>query len=142
MMPQLGVMSQAHPRAAKEVFDKDCLVVLGTAIAATGAVKPGKPVMTVTLTRANGAVESHTCRGGEFHRIPLAANETAHIEVQPSRSHDVGAGRGKALERDVVGGLCGLILDARGRPLTFSADQVRNATQRAIDYEAMGLKIK
>jgi uncharacterized protein (TIGR01319 family) len=46
MMPQLGVMSGLHPRAAQEVFEKDCLIVLGTAIAPVGPSRPGRPVMT------------------------------------------------------------------------------------------------
>ena len=32
MMPQLGVLSSIHPEAALEVFNRDCLVRLGTAI--------------------------------------------------------------------------------------------------------------
>ena len=33
MMPQLGVLSSIHPEAAVEVFNKDCLIRLGTCIA-------------------------------------------------------------------------------------------------------------
>ena len=32
MMPQLGVLSSIHPEAALEVFERDCLVRLGTSI--------------------------------------------------------------------------------------------------------------
>lgn len=139
MMPQLGVMSQLHPRAAREVFDKDCLVLLGTAIAPTGPAKEGKLLMTVELTRADGRVETHACLGGGLRLVPLADGETARVRVHPARHCDVGAGRGKPLESTVTGGLCGLILDARGRPLPFPPDTKRNAVQRARDYAALGL---
>ena len=33
MMPQLGILATVHPKAAMHVFDKDCLVKLGTTIA-------------------------------------------------------------------------------------------------------------
>ena len=36
MMPQLGVLSEVHEKAAVEVFNKDCLVRLGTCIAPIG----------------------------------------------------------------------------------------------------------
>src|SRR5215831_4317647 len=39
MMPHLGVLAQVHPQAALEVFEKDCLIYLGTCIAAKGAGK-------------------------------------------------------------------------------------------------------
>ena len=32
MMPQLGVLSSIHPNAALEVFERDCLVRLGTSV--------------------------------------------------------------------------------------------------------------
>ena len=33
MMPQLGILSTVHEKAAMQVFDRDCLIKLGTAIA-------------------------------------------------------------------------------------------------------------
>jgi hypothetical protein len=54
---------------------------------------------------------------GDLKLLPLAAGETAKVEITPARGVDVGAGPGKLLSREVRGGLVGLILDARGRPL-------------------------
>ena len=41
MMPHLGVLAQVHPQAALEVFERDCLIYLGTCVAAKGTGKPG-----------------------------------------------------------------------------------------------------
>lgn len=50
MMPQLGVLSQVHEQAATEVFDKDCLIRLGTCIAPIGnAKKYGSSCITVSF---------------------------------------------------------------------------------------------
>jgi hypothetical protein len=139
MMPQLGVMSQLHPEAARQVFDRDCLVLLGAAIATVGPVRPGRPAMTVTLMRGDGRTETHACLGGELRRVPLGAGETGRVRVQPARGLDVGGGRGRAVERTVTGGVCGLILDSRGRPLSFAADPAQNEAMRARDYAGIGL---
>ena len=48
MMPHLGVLSTIHPDAATEVFEKDCLVRLGTCVATVGAPAAG-PALTVEL---------------------------------------------------------------------------------------------
>ena len=45
MMPHLGVLAQVHPQAALEVFERDCLIYLGTCIAPKGTGKPGKPCL-------------------------------------------------------------------------------------------------
>ena len=42
MMPHLGVLASVHPQAAMEVFEKDCLIYLGTCVAAKGQGKIGK----------------------------------------------------------------------------------------------------
>ena len=39
MMPQLGVLTEVCPKAATEVFEKDCLIHLGTCVAPVGKAK-------------------------------------------------------------------------------------------------------
>ncbi len=52
MMPHLGVLAQVHPQAALEVFERDCLIYLGTCVAAKGTGKPGKPCFRYTVRSA------------------------------------------------------------------------------------------
>ena len=54
MAPQLGVLSTIHPVAANDVFQKDCLIRLGTCIAPVGTAKEGDPCVTVTATLPDG----------------------------------------------------------------------------------------
>jgi len=111
MMPHLGVLSTIHPAAAIEVFEKDCLVYLGTCIAPVGG-KPGKPVLEIEF---DGRQERLV--HGDFRRIPLPDKERVEIQLMPARGVDIGAGPGAPMRRSVRGGLVGLVLDARGRPL-------------------------
>jgi len=141
MMPHLGVMSQLAPHAAQEVFEKDCLVLLGTSIAPTGIARPGRAVMTVELTLPGGTPQHIELNGGELRRIPLPAGATAHAVIRPARGFDVGAGRGVPLTRELAGGSSGIILDARGRPLPFHPDPRANAAARAHDAAALNLPL-
>src|SRR5690606_28799570 len=43
MMPHLGVLAEVHEQAALEVFERDCLVHLGTCIAPRGTGRIGRP---------------------------------------------------------------------------------------------------
>lgn len=116
MMPHLGVLASVHPRAAMEVFEKDCLISLGTVIAAVGTGKPGKPCFRYQVS-SSGLDESGEMHAGEFRILELPVGETARVELQPTRKFDLGAGPGKPVTREVRGGTVGLLLDARGRPL-------------------------
>lgn len=128
MMPHLGVLAEVHERAAIEVFERDCLVYLGTCISPRGQGKPGRVCFRYEI-EGGGLSEQGELVTGETRRFPLADGTTAKVRVEPARGFDMGAGRGRAMEREVRGGTVGLILDARGRPLELpeNEDQRRQA---------------
>lgn len=115
MMPHLGVLSTLHPKAAAQVFHRDCLILLGTCIAPVGEEKPGKRVAEFKIER-NGSTQELELGFGELKLLPLELGEMAKVTVLPSRSMDVGAGKGQEVSRQVEGGVVGLVLDGRGRP--------------------------
>lgn len=137
MMPHLGVLAQVHPKAAMEVFERDCLIYLGTCVAAAGKGKPGKPCFKFTIS-GQTLNESGELAYGEIRLLPLGMDERAKVVIEPARGFDFGAGPGRRIEREVRGGTVGLVLDARGRPLELPEDRdackeiVRNWT-RALD---------
>lgn len=120
MMPHLGVLAQVHESAAAQVFEHDCLIYLGTCVSPLNAVKPGRTCMEYRLT-VQGATRRGSVPAGEVVLEPLPAGQTAELVVEPSRSVDVGAGRGKALEARIHGGVIGVAFDGRGRPLEVPA---------------------
>ncbi len=122
MMPHLGVLAEVHPQAAVEVFERDCLVNLGTCVAPNGHTKPGKPCFDYAIS-GETINESGTMIYGELKMFPLGEGETATVTVDPARGFDCGAGPKKRIERVVRGGTVGLILDARGRPLALPDDR-------------------
>ncbi len=115
MMPHLGVLAQVHPQAALEVFERDCLVYLGTCVAVAGQPKSGQPAFHY---RISGDLKAEgTLQAGEIKLWPLGRDERATVRIEPARGLDCGAGKGRPIEKTVRGGTVGLILDARGRPL-------------------------
>lgn len=122
MMPHLGVLSTVHEEAATFVFDKDCLIPLGTCLAAAGAGREGGICFEYTVTLPNGEVVKDALPFGELKYLPLGEDEEAAIEATPTRGFDLGAGKGRKIEGRVKGGAVGLILDARGRPIALAKD--------------------
>ena len=114
MMPQLGVLAQVNEAAATQVFERDCLIHLGTCIAPVGVASSGDSGVTITgdLTE--------TVPFGELRLYPLGVGEKARVTIQPERRLDMGAGRGQPVEAEVEGGVVGLVVDTRGRPLEAS----------------------
>ncbi|MFQ5453640.1 MAG: glutamate mutase L [Candidatus Zixiibacteriota bacterium] len=125
MMPQLGVLTEVQPKAATEVFEKDCLIHLGTCIAPVGSSKKPGPIMNYTIELPTGTV-SGTLEYLEMKRFELGLQDnglpkTVKATLEPGKNYDIGAGKGNKITTELHGGVVGIILDGRGRPFDLSA---------------------
>jgi hypothetical protein len=116
------VLAQVHPQAAIEVFERDCLIYLGTCISPKGKGTLGKTCFRYMLERKTGENEAGEIAVGEMRLLSLGPGEKATIKVEPARGFDCGEGSGKAVQREIRGGTVGVILDGRGRPLELPAE--------------------
>ena len=141
MMPQLGILSTIHAKAAMNVFDRDCLIKLGTALAPvgpSGAIKEDSRCCRVTLETGEGTIEEEV-QYGDIKVIPLPDGTTAKVSIHPFRQFDVGRGYGHHLEATVNGGVVGFIIDCRGRPLSIPDDPKARAAKLVKWFKAMNL---
>jgi uncharacterized protein (TIGR01319 family) len=119
MMPQLGVLAEVEneeaKKAATDVFVKDCMIRLGTCVAPIGQGKAGGKCLRVAISLPDGSRESFELGFGSIKRVDLPLDAVADVVVEPAGGFDVGAGKGKTLQRKMKGGIVGLVFDARGR---------------------------
>ena len=124
MMPQLGILSTVHPKASMQVFDRDCLIRLGSSVSASGpsgAAKPGDACLKVEM-EIEGKKVVEEVPYGKIKMVQVEDGKTVKAVVSPSRQFDVGKGSGHALETTLSGGVVGIVIDCRGRPFTPPAD--------------------
>ncbi|MDI6700453.1 MAG: glutamate mutase L [bacterium] len=110
MMPQLGVLSTVHEKAATEVFEKDCLIRLGSCIAPIGNIKEGQEAVRVKFDD-----KEFVFNFGDMGVIPLEHNKKVKAVISVAKGLDLGNGKGKEVESELEGGVVGVIVDARGR---------------------------
>jgi uncharacterized protein (TIGR01319 family) len=139
MMPHLGVLSTVYRDAAWNIFDKDCLVRLGTCIAPVGTAKPGQPVMKVELGMPDGETIKEELSFGEIKRVNLAERQEAKAVITPAKGFDMGKGPGHNVESTAMGGVAGVLLDARGRPLHLMKEDDARKEQLLKWFSALGL---
>ena len=132
MMPQLGVMANIEKKdlsdqariAALEVFEKDCLIRLGTCIAPVGDFEGKKEILKAELEFSNGDNSEISLDHGQLVLID-ADYEEISIKLFPSKGVDVGAGVSEPIQTKVYGGQVGIIFDGRGRPLKLSHEPTK-----------------
>lgn len=139
MMPHLGVLSTINEKAATDVFVRDCMIYLGTCVAPIGQGKDGEVCADYQITMPDGKTISEQLRFGELRLYSLESGKRATITVQPAKGVNMGAGAGTAVTKDVHGGVVGLLLDGRGRPLRFPVEQQARVATLTKWFEAVGL---
>ena len=115
MMPQLGVLSEVHEKAAIEVFNKDCLVRLGTCIAPLGDGKIGDEVLEYSIKIDNQNFTG-VVNYGDILLIPCDYNS---YKGSFRCKNGFKLNGKKECSTFLYGGKVGIILDCRGRPFKF-----------------------
>ena len=151
MMPQLGVMANIEKEnlseqariAALEVFEKDCLIRLGTCIAPVGNLEGNTNILSISLEFENSDKKEINLKHGELIRIE-AGYEEIKATLTPVKGVDVGAGAGEPINTTIFGGQVGIILDGRGRPLHIDSESskrisdLKNWSEAFNEYPDLG----
>jgi hypothetical protein len=128
----LGSVAAVKPLAAVETLDSGGFVNLATVVSPVGRARPGDTILRVKMTYDDGSGFSVEVQYGNIEVLPLLPGQQAILELRPTKRHrfDVGlGGPGKGGNRRVNGGLAGLIIDARGRPLRLASEPEERQVQ-------------
>ena len=136
MMPHLGVLSEHHYQAAKQVFEFDCIVKCGHLISPVGTGKEGEACVTITGDGVNEKVPV-----GQIKIIPCGREEFKTLTVSPEKGFDVGAGKGKSRTEKLEGGTVGIIVDTRGRPFNIDFNTPNRVEKLRSYLTAMALPL-
>jgi hypothetical protein len=137
--PPLGALAAIDATAAVELLAAGCLLELGTVIAPSGPVRAGRRALRCTITRQDGADSDVAVRYGDLKVVPLSPGESADVTIRPRRRVDGGRGQlGRGGTARVYGGVVGLIIDARGRPLRIAADPLERVREARLWLAAIG----
>src|SRR5215813_7689349 len=139
MMPHLGVLSTINEKAATDVFVRDCMIYLGTCVAPIGQGKSGDICADYEIAFPDGKTVKDRLLFGDLRLYPLELGAKARMTIQPTKSVNLGAGSGAMIMREVQGGVVGLILDGRGRPLQLPGEQSPRVAALNKWYRAVGL---
>ena len=144
MMPQLGVLAnidqkdlaESARKAALEVFNKDCLIRLGTCVAPVGKANPGDEILSVSLMLSDGSEKQIILHQGELLAIP-AEYEPINATLSPAKGMNVGAGKNEEINTTLYGGVVGLVFDGRGRPFNLPTENDKRISSLNVWSNAM-----
>ena len=122
----LGAAAAVAPLLTIQSLDSTNFLNLCTVISPVGHAPFGAPVLRLRLSTPDKQEANLEVKFGALEVIKLPPGQNGTLTLSPLHRFDIGlggAGRGGTLK--VIGGTLGVVIDARGRPLRFSADPGR-----------------
>ncbi len=123
VLPALGSLARHDPLAAVQALEGGVLVDLGWVVAPKGRGQPGQRAIRVVLESEEVECLEIEVEYGSLEVLPLPSSGPSNVTLQPEKRFDIGFGPGKEKKVNLHGGAVGLVIDARGRPLPFPADE-------------------
>ncbi len=122
LAPALGAAARVNPVAVAQIYDSGAFLDLGPAVSITGRgpmTRAGDLICQVKLAVEGGTETIVDLRAGALEVLPLAPDQTGKLTLRPRPGFNAGFGAGRGRSLTLKGGLVGIILDGRGRPITF-----------------------
>jgi hypothetical protein len=141
-----GAIGDQAPAVAADSIEHDLLTTTATIVVVEGAGAEGQPAVSGKLTYEDGDTVEFTVAYGSLLRLPLGEGDQATLVLTCEPGFAVGGSNpGEQIQfgpdEGFDGGEVGLIVDARGRPMTeFTDDGVARDTVRRW-YADLGIKV-
>jgi hypothetical protein len=124
ILPLLGVIGETLPILPVQILETDAFQNLGTVIIPVSPAPEGEQILSMQVIKETGGDFSINVAQGTLRRLVLQVNEPAVLVLKPGPETDVGfGGPGIGGRLKVTGGVLGLVVDARGRPLPDEEEQ-------------------
>jgi hypothetical protein len=118
----LGAAAAINTPLVVQVIEANMLN-LGAVISPVGDTRPGTSILRLQATFADGNETKLEVKYGNLEVISVPLGQTVDLRLQPLHRFDIGmGGPGRGGRLRMVGGVLGLIVDARGRPISLHSD--------------------
>ena len=122
ILPLLGLLGEAEPLLPVHVLDSDAFVSLGTVVPVVSQESEGVLIASIKVAMDSGKAYEVDIPQGALRRLIIPPGEAVSLGLEPISGADVGAGPGVSRTIKVRGGVLGVVIDARGRPLNLPKD--------------------
>src|SRR5712692_3228503 len=117
--PSLGAAATVNPLLVAQVHDSLAFLDLGASVSLIGRARLGDPACSIHLVEEGGAESQVEVAFGTLAVLPLATGRAAKLSIRPRPGFNAGFGPGRGRSLTIKGGVLGVIIDARGRPIAL-----------------------
>jgi len=141
LIASLGAAATVNPVLPVQVLESGAFLNLGTVISPVSNARVGSKIMNVRLEYDDGNNSQFEVRQGTLVNLPIQPGQGARIHLETSRRTviDPFSGYHTGSYR-IVGGVCGAVIDARGRPIVLPSDAARRQELQSKWARTLGIE--
>lgn len=121
----LGTIAGNNSLLATQIIESGAYANLGTVICPISNARQGSLIMRVKITNDDNTNTYLEIKQGSLTPLPVRNGQVAHLEVDLLRGTVMDPCLPRLRKFKIVGGTCGAVIDARGRPLVLPNDSAR-----------------
>ena len=127
LLPALGAAASRNSILPIQILESGAFLGLATVVAPYTNARPDTPILNGRLVYQNGNESRVNIKQGSLEVFPLPVGQSGRLYLELYHHTDIGFGPGNTSEKGIpiTGTALGLVIDARGRPLSLPSDAAR-----------------
>jgi hypothetical protein len=122
----LGTIASANTILPVQITESGAYLNLGTVICPISRARFGTTILRLRMEYEGGSTQTVEVQAGSIVSIPLPLGQTANLHLQAMHQTEIDPYRRQGTTGlKVNGGICGVVIDARGRPIHLPPDAAR-----------------
>ena len=127
LLPILGAIAHQNSVLPVQVMETSAFINLATVINVESKAPDGASIINARLTYDSGNYMDVEVKQGSIATLPLASGEVGTLTLNLMRRTTIDGLIAPDEPLKVHGGVCGVVFDARGRPLPFPKDDAERS---------------
>lgn len=123
----LGSVAGSNTLLPAQILESGTYINLATVICPVSFARPGTPIMKLKINYEDGSTAQVEIKQGSLVKLPIRQDQAVNLQIEKRTGVvlDPAAPRLDRGIKKIVGGACGVIVDARGRPLHLPDDSAK-----------------
>ncbi len=142
VIPVLGALAPDIPLLPVQILEGSSISLLAKVFSIHSKAKTGTPIIKVRVEYKDGTYTEDQIIKGSITKLPVSTGQIVKIFIEPISPLDMNQ-FGKNIDKGVItqGGLCGVIFDARGRPIQLQKNLDERIDQFKTWYKSLGINL-
>lgn len=121
----MGAIAANNSVLPVQVLDSGAYLNLGSVIVPLSDARPGATVLKIRIAYEQGGQEQVEIKQGTLVSLPIRNGQVAQLNIDTVGGTVLDPARPRQRNYKIIGGICGVVVDTRGRPISLPQDAAR-----------------